>query len=157
MSSRIGLTLACLASLAVFGGACGGNNDATSANEDMGPKAEYIAEADATCARQTRKIRRLIGPYTKGRSYAELRPTEATAMVRKVLAPSLGYEVRSVRILVLPEQYVGRVLHFLAVWQQAVDKAEKNPVAFIYARKPFAEDERLARKFGFRICGSFSP
>ncbi len=75
-------------------------------------------------------------------------------MVRNVLAPQLGYEIRSVRALVLPEKYVGQVQHFLAVWQQAVDEAEKDPVAFIHETKPFAEDERLAREFGFEVCGS---
>ncbi|HKB52257.1 MAG TPA: hypothetical protein VKC63_12635 [Solirubrobacterales bacterium] len=149
MSSRraLGGVAGFLCAAALVGGCGSGDSEPT-------PKSEYIEEADATCARQTRKIHRLIVPYTEGKGYAHLSAPEAKKMVRKVLAPALGYEVRSVRILVLPEKYVPRVLHFLDVWQQGVDKAEADPVAFIHAKEPFAEDERLAREFGFEICGS---
>lgn len=122
---------------------CGGSGDEP-AKADVDPaKASYIEEADATCARQSKKIQRLIAPYED--------PSE---MVHRALAPAMGFEIRSVRALVLPEKYVQEVLDFLEVWQRVVDQAEKDPTAFVRAENPFAEPERLARDFGFEVCGS---
>jgi hypothetical protein len=150
-SGRRSLVLAAvLVGLAALLGGCGGSGSA-----DVDPaKASYIEEADATCTEQSEEIKRLIAPYTDDGDYADLTEPEASEMVKETLAPAMGYEIRSVRAIGLPQEYVPEVLRALEVWQQVVDQAEKDPLAFVRAENPFAEPERLARDFGFEVCGS---
>jgi hypothetical protein len=143
-----------LIALTALVGSCGSADD-DSANADIDPaKASYIEEADATCTEQSAEIRRLIAPYTNNGDYADLTEPQASEMVKEALAPAMGFEIRSVRAIVLPQKYVSEVLRFLEVWQQVVDQAEKNPLAFVREQNPFAKPERLARDFGFEVCGS---
>ena len=149
---------------AVFLAGCGGGSGSATATEadsiaatSQGEitKAEYIEEADEACARQRRKLRGLISPYLQGRGLSKLSPSLAARMMRKTLGPAMSYEIRRVRIIVLPKRDVEQVLEFLATWQEIVDEGERRPADFVRAGNPLAKSERLAREYGFKICGAF--
>ena len=114
-------------------------------------RAAYVEEADARCRRIARRIRREVDPYLRR---AEDSPRAAAEMVEE-MAPRVEYEIRAIRILVLPSRDVEDVLAFLSAWYDDVQRAKRDPVAFVDAEQPFPEAERLAREFGFEDCGTF--
>jgi hypothetical protein len=114
-------------------------------------RAAYVEEADARCERITERIRREIGPYLRR---AEGSPRAAAELV-EAMAPRVEYEVRAIRILVLPNRDVEEVLAFLSAWVDEVHAAKRDPVAFVEAEQPFPEAVERAREFGFEYCGTF--
>lgn len=113
-------------------------------------RAAYVEEADARCRRIARRIRREIDPYLRR---AEDSPRAAAELV-EAMAPLVEYEVRAIRILVLPNRDVEEVLAFLSAWYDDVQQAKRDPVAFAEAAQPFPEAVKLARRFGFEDCGT---
>lgn len=113
-------------------------------------KADYIEETDGYCRRLRRRIRKEVRPYVLK---APSSPKASAEFVR-VLKPRMEFEIRRVRSIVLPERDVETVLHFLDVWGDVLKRAERDPVAFVRATSPFAESEKLARQYGFKVCGS---
>ena len=83
------------------------------------------------------------------RSQAEL----AAAIVNRVMTPRMEHEIRTVRAYVLPPENVDQALRFLQAMQDVVDRAQKEPLAFVRATRPFAKPEQLGREFGFKVCG----
>jgi len=148
---------AALLAFAVLFVGCGDDDPAANAvpgpsGEEEVTKASYIAQGDAACTTQNERIRDAIQPYL---DRLEQTPDEAVAneMVRRVLAPRMEYEIRTVRAYVLPPENVDQALAFLAAMQDVVERAKKDPLAFAEASRPFAKPERLGREFGFEVCG----
>lgn len=134
---------------------CGGGDSEDRTDDADTATAAYIRKADGTCSRQSLKIRQRRVSYLEEQARRGVpRATIDTKVVNRVLAPALGYEIRSVRAIVLPPKDVKPVLAFLQSWQNVVYRAEKHPIAFVRSQQPFAKPERLARAFGFRVCGS---
>lgn len=156
---RLGIALIVVL-VPVLSAGCGGDSsaregasDASGSQSDPG-KTAYIGRADHVCTRLRAKIRREVAPYLTGQSMQDLRPAAAKQMVRTVLVPELGYEIRSVRLIILPQRYVDQVLEFLGAWQEVADDAEGDPVGFVRDPNPLAKPEKLARAFGYEVCGS---
>jgi hypothetical protein len=140
----------------VAAGGCGsGDGDASGASaQKSAAEQSYIREADQVCSKQRAEIRDMRARYQRAVAARGVAEQPMAEGLIKTLAPALGYEVRSVRVLVLPRADVDRVLRILATWQQQIDHAEAHPESFVSASKPFARAERMAREFGFRVCGS---
>jgi hypothetical protein len=113
-------------------------------------RAAYIEEADARCRRIARRIRREVDPYLRR---ADASPRAAAELVEE-MAPRVEYEVRAIRILVLPNRDVEEVLAFLSAWVDDVQRAKRDPVAFVEAEGPFPQAEKRARRFGFEDCAA---
>jgi len=114
-------------------------------------RAAYIEETDGFCRRMSRRIHDELAPYE--RRVGNPPDPEASAKLVEVMAPREEFAMRRVRSIVLPNRDVEAVLHFLDVWRDEVDRAKRDPVAFVEAEPPFPEAERLARQFGFEDCG----
>jgi len=113
-------------------------------------RAAYVEEADARCRRIADRIRREVDPYLRR---AEDSPRAAGELVA-AMAPRVEYEVRAIRILVLPQRDVEEVLAFLSAWVDEVHEAKRDPVAFVEGGQSFPNAERLARRFGFQDCAA---
>lgn len=116
-------------------------------------RAAYVEEADARCRRIGERIEAELEPYRRrlGRSASAAASAELVA----AMAPRVEYEIRAIRILVLPRRDVEEVLRFLSVWREEVERAKRDPVAFLEAEQPFPEAVARARRFGFEYCGTF--
>jgi hypothetical protein len=115
-------------------------------------RAAYIEETDGYCRRLTARIERELAPYRR-RLNGGSRAAAAERLVA-VMAPRVEFEIRTVRSIVLPERDVEEVLRMLSAWDDEVQRAKRNPLAFVEAEPPFPEAERLARRYGFRDCGA---
>lgn len=136
------------------GGTAGTGTDAAATAGKSKAEREYIQEADAVCAKQRGEIRRMQRRYRRAAAARGLTGRRMAAGLVKTIAPALGYEVRSVRVLVLPRSDIDAVLRVLDSWQRQIEDAEVDPEGFVSASNPFARTERMAREFGFRVCGS---
>lgn len=114
-------------------------------------RAAYVEEADARCRRLDRRIDGEIDRY---RRRAATSPRAAAELV-EAMAPRVEYEIRAIRILVLPSRDVPAVLDFLSTWYDEVQEAKRDPVAFAEAEQPFPRAVKAAREFGFEYCGNF--
>lgn len=134
---------------------CGDGGESSGATGPGGEisKTEYIKEADETCAKENQQIQQALTPYYEKGVTGDSQVAVAKEMVHKVLAPRAMYEIRSIRSIVLPVSDVEQVLQVLASMQTVVEGAEKDPVAFVHAERPFAKSERLGAEYGFRVCG----
>jgi hypothetical protein len=150
--------LCALLLLALFAG-CGdaGGDDPPSKQERRQAayeeeRAAYVEEADARCRRISERIEGELEPY---RSRLGSAPSAAaSAKFVAEMAPRVEYEVRAIRILVLPQRDVEEVLAFLSAWVDDVQEAKRDPVAFLEAEQSFPDAERLARRFGFQDCAA---
>lgn len=130
----------------------GANIASVPATTEEVTKARYIEQGDAACARHNRKIQREVQAYLRDAGQSS-QAKVADEIVNRVLVPRMGHEIRTVRAYVLPPENVNGALRVLAAMQTVVDRAEKDPVAFLGEGQPFAKAERLAREFGFKVCG----
>jgi hypothetical protein len=114
-------------------------------------KAAYIEETDGYCRRLSERIEAELEPYERRLG----NPPRAAASARlvEVMAPRVEFEIRRVRSIVLPRRDVKEVLRFLSAWYDEVQRAKRDPVAFVEAEPPFPQAEALARRFGFEDCG----
>ena len=136
---------------------CGGGDDPPSKQERQQAayeeqRAAYVEEADARCRRISERIEGELEPYRRQLG----NPSSASASTKFVeeMAPRVEYEVRAIRILVLPNRDVEEVLAFLSAWGDDVQRAKRNPAAFVEAEGSFPEAEKLARRFGFEDCAA---
>lgn len=155
MARLLSAMLVALLGLAPLTG-CGDDGDDPPSKQEMRQaayeerRAAYVEEADARCRRIAQRIRREIDPYLRR---AEDSPRAAAELV-EAMAPRVEYEVRAIRILVLPNRDVEEVLAFLSAWYDDVQRAKRDPVAFVEAEGSFPEAEKLARRFGFEGCAA---
>lgn len=137
---------------------CGGDGDDPPSKQERQQaayeeqRAAYIEEADARCRRISERIEGELEPYRRQLDS----PASASASAKFVeeMAPRVEYEVRAIRILVLPNRDVEEVLAFLSAWVDEVHEAKRDPVAFVEAEGVFPEAEKLARRFGFEDCAA---
>jgi hypothetical protein len=118
-------------------------------------RAAYVEEADARCRRLTSRIADELAPYE--RRLGDPPAARASRALVEFMAPRVEYEIRAIRILVLPNRDVEEVLAVLSAWVDDVQRAKRDPVAFVEAGQAFPEAERLARRFGFRDCAAPLP
>ena len=116
-------------------------------------RAAYVEEADARCRRITERIEGELEPYRRRLDASS--SAAASAKFVAAMAPRVEYEVRAIRILVLPQRDVEEVLAFLSAWVDEVHEAKRDPVAFVEGGQSFPEAVKLARRFGFEYCGTF--
>lgn len=150
-------TLAVLVAISLLAG-CGGDDDGGKPSKEERQqaayekeRAAYVEEADARCRRIARRIQGELASYQRRASDS---PRAAAALVAE-MAPRVEYEIRAIRILVLPPRDVPEVLRFLSTWYDEVQEAKRDPVAFVEADQPFPEAVSRARDFGFEYCGTF--
>ncbi|HYP56568.1 MAG TPA: hypothetical protein VEQ41_09775 [Solirubrobacterales bacterium] len=150
------LQLALVASMALGPIAGCGGDEGPPSKEERGQaayereRAAYVEEADARCRRIDRRIHREIEPVLRRATDS---PRAAARLVEE-MAPRVEYEIRAIRILVLPQRDVPEVLDFLSAWYDDVQEAKRDPTAFVEAGQPFPDGQRLARRFGFQVCAA---
>jgi hypothetical protein len=152
---RIAAMVVVLAALVLGCGDDRGDNESTTFKpETTGgvTKAKFIKQGDAACSRHNEQIQRKAQALLRDAgesSQAEL----AAEIVNRVMAPRMEHEIRTVRAYVLPPEDVDQALRVLQAMQGVVDRAQKDPFAFVRTTRPFAKPEQLGEDFGFKVCG----
>lgn len=155
MARLLSATLVALLATALLAGCGDDGGDPPSKQEKRQAayeeqRAAYVEEADARCMRIADRIRREVDFHL---TRAEDSPRAASKLVEE-MAPRVEYEIRAIRILVLPNRDVKEVLAFLSAWYDDVQRAKRDPTAFVEDGQSFPEAERRARRFGFEDCAA---
>jgi hypothetical protein len=135
------------------GGSSGGDTEVTVSSMS---KAEFIKKADAVCKKGSEAITADYGEFLREHKGVK-NPTEAlfSELVDRVVAPNLEREVEEIRALGAPKGQEARVEAVLAAVERSLTTAEEEPRNVINDMpKVFGEADKVAKQYGFRVCGS---
>lgn len=126
---------------------CGGDSE-----EDTQPKAQYIKQADAVCGktegRQNALVKEVLKePKIKNERKAFTRTVEIAGI------PPLQKQVEELEDLAPPEPGAEEAEAFLTEFKNALGEVEEDPPSISEAPNPFEKAEKMAKEFGFKVCG----
>lgn len=111
--------------------------------------ADFIAEADAICAKGDDQINKAAESLGQNASEAD-----QVKFVKAVVVPSIQSQIDDVRALGDPDTGADELSTFLDDSESALDKLESDPAAVFGGDDPFADVETQAKELGLEECGS---
>jgi hypothetical protein len=116
-------------------------------------KKQFIKQSDKICLATQRQADQLAGQYF-GALPAGQDPDLATLTAFwEAYAPVVEGEIDDLRALKEPNADRKKVKQLLKAVQSGVDTVTDDP-AVLFTGTPFANADRLARAYGFKVCGT---
>lgn len=137
---------------------CGGDSDTGTTSAAPLPKAEFIKRADAICAQHLEETRTKFLAY--GKSVAKAGETAAereghiAVVAETIVAPELRQEIADIRALGVPEGDQGKVEAILVAIEGGITKVIAQPRRAVEGSGALEPAGRLARAYGFQVCGT---
>jgi len=126
--------------------ACGGSDDSS----DAPTKAEFIAQADAICAKGddeiTAKVKEQFGDKDPNKD-------EANAFVTDEVVPNIEQQATDLRKLTPPEGDEEEFNALLDSLDEGLSKINDDPAAAFGQSNPLADANEKAQAYGFTSCG----
>jgi hypothetical protein len=148
--------LAALAAISMIVAGCGGGGDSTDSTSSL-TKAAFIKQGNAICAEGNEEIEEGFEEFAEENNLPKNKqPSKAqlTEVVEEVVLPAVEDQVESIRDLGLPREGGEEADEVLKAAEAAVEEAEEDPTKLASEKgDPFAEANKLARKFGLTTCG----
>lgn len=135
------------------GGGAGSGGDESSAQDEGESNAQFIAEANAICAKGTSEIQGQMQSYLTRKVSKGEESVVQGEIVNEVVAPVLEGEIEDIRALGLPPGDEEQVEAIFTAMQAVIDQASDDPPAFMQQKEPFEEPEGLAKSYGLSACG----
>ncbi len=160
MSKRLAALLFGALAIAVVVAGCGSSSNESSSSIT---KAELIKKGDAICAKAEKKNEGEFEEFAEENGLSEKKePTEAQneEIATSILLPSVSGQLEDIRALGAPEGEEEQVDEILETVEGEVEEAEAEPSLLFEAEEekggesPFASGNRMAREYGFKVCGS---
>ncbi len=155
MSKPFIALLAALAAISMIVAGCGGG-DSTDSTSSL-TKAAFIKQGNAICAEGNKEIEEGFEEFAEENNLPKnKRPSKAqlTEVVEEVVLPAVEDQVESIRDLGLPSESSKEADEVVKAAEAGVEKAEEDPSSLASEKgDPFAEANKLARKFGLTTCG----
>jgi hypothetical protein len=127
-------------------------------------KAEFIKKADAACAKGKKQVETEFAAYLKKNKIKEIpEAKEAKAqaagreaeVIETIALPALQQQVDEIRALGFPDGEEDQVEPFLDAVEEGIEKIEEDPQAFFSgADEVFGKADKLAVKYGLKVCGN---
>lgn len=138
---------------------CGGSDSSSTAATDGGSstgdggstlsKAEFIKQADALCAKNNTTMAKEAETFTPS---SGAKPAEVEEeLVTEIYAPGIGNQAEEIASLGAPSGDEEEVEAIVEAIEAGTETAEEDPSTF--AQGAFAESTKLARAYGFEVCG----
>lgn len=140
----------CLLATAMIAAGCGGGSSGSSLS-----KPRFIQLADALCEETREEIARRYQLAAEANPGPDGRPRATPeALIESAALPPVRKQAQTLTGLNPPEaEDVHAVVEMI---EEVVDDLESDPrLALSGAGRPFAKAERVARQYGFRVCGQF--
>jgi maltose-binding protein MalE len=160
LSKRLITTLAGVVAIAVIAAGCGSSSDDSSSSSDEGAslsKAEFIKEGDAICEKGNQSIESEAEEFAEENGIDVEKPTtaEQEEVVSDVVGPGIATEAEEIGALGAPSGEEAEVEAIVAAVEAGAEEAEENPSSIVEVEGggPFAEANKLANNYGFKICG----
>jgi hypothetical protein len=162
LSKRLIAAFAGVVAIAAILAGCGSSNDSSSgstqstAGTAAPTKAEFIKQADAICEKANKGTEAEFAAYVKKLNLPpNKKPTTAQQeeLITAVALPAIAAQAKELGELSPPSGEEGKVNAIVEGIAKAVEKTEANPSTVFGRRGPFAEVNKLAKDYGFTVCG----
>jgi len=141
-------------------GCGGGSDDGNGITASSLSKAEFIAKADAICAKGQKQVERNFGAFAKKTKLnvqqVTKNPTKAqvNGLVHAVLIPAIEQEVTEIRALGAPAGDEDKIEAMLDATEEGIATAEDLPRTVLEETSvAFGVGSRLAKEYGLTVCG----
>jgi hypothetical protein len=159
LSKRLIAMLFGVLAIAVIAAGCGSSSSEESTSSLT--KAEFIKRGDAICAKANKENEAEFEEFAKEHNLSKNKePSEAVQeeVATTVLLPSVSKQLEDIRALGAPSGEEEQVDEILETVEGEVEEGEEEPSSLLGAEEeeevsPFAEGNKMAREYGFKVCG----
>lgn len=150
--------LACIAAslaIAAFASGCGGGGSGEADSSAL-TKAELIKQGDAICKKAIKREEAGLGAaYAEQKSHAsQNKAKQEEELIVSVALPAVAAEANELGALSASSSEEEKISAIAEELQGAIAKAEQNPALVMEgASGPFVQFDKLAKDFGFKVCG----
>jgi hypothetical protein len=117
-------------------------------------KKQFIKQADKICAAGDKANNALAEQYF-GNLPKNAKPDPATVTAFWAAAkPGLVDQINAIDALAEPKADHKQVAKILAAVRAAIKKVDADPNAALSSNSAFSKADKLARQYGFKVCGS---
>jgi hypothetical protein len=134
---------------------CGGGDESSASGSIS--KEEFIAKADAVCAKTNKQMEAALGKFlTSGEQITNLSKADNERFVTKVLIPNLEKEIEEIKGLGVPAEDEERAKAMVAALEEGLETAEADPEALAASSSDivYGIASRLAGEYGLKVCSS---
>jgi len=151
---RHGLLTAGLIGLALFAAGCGGSSSSSSSSTATSAastitKAQFIARANAICAKDDPQLSEATAKLSTLRS-----PAALAAAVRSTFVPAIESQVQEIHALGTPSGEAAQTAALLHLVQADVNKLMAHPA--LVSTDVFADFAKVAHPYGLTSCAPLS-
>lgn len=134
--------------------ALGGSAGATAATKNL-TKDELIRTGDNVCRQADELLGDLDSSFFVDLPVDDVPDADTLDAFAAELEPIVQQEIDSIRALAPPPSDKKRITKLLDAAQRGLDKIADDPSLVLEAGpNPFAKADRLARRYGFEVCGA---
>jgi hypothetical protein len=138
-------------------GSSSGDSSSTAANtsEAKAPpltKAQFIKRGDAICAKADKEQSAKVAIFVKGHLKAQSSKAAQNQMVLVAGLPPIQTEWEELAALSPPKHDEAKIEAIVNGIKAAAAKAEEKPESVLEFPTPFAQVDKLAGKYGFKVC-----
>jgi hypothetical protein len=148
--------IAVLVALAALVAGCGGGDDTTDETVTL-TKAEFIKQGDAICKQGNEEIEEGFEDFAEENDVPKNKEPsneQGVEIVETVILPNVQQQAEEIRELGAPEGDEEQVDELVTSLEDAVAEGEDDPeILFNDDTDPFAEVNRQATAYGFKVCG----
>jgi len=137
------MMLALLATVALVGAGCGGDDEEAEALT----KAEFIEQGNAICAEGNKEIEAAAQEFPD-----EPSESEVETFASDTLVPNIQEQIDGLRDLGPPEGDEDTVEEITSSAQEALDQVDEDPQLLLSSDDPFNEANDLAEEYGLEEC-----
>lgn len=157
MNKRLIALFACLVPFALIAAGCG-SSDNTESTATALTKAEFLKQGNAICAKGNEEIEEEFETFVKKsnlKKSEEPSNAEKEEIAENILIPKIQQQIDGIRALGAPEGEEEQVEEILDAAEEALNKVEEDPVAFISEEnnQAFEKVNQLSREYGLTVCG----
>jgi hypothetical protein len=154
---RLGAFAATALGIAALAMGCGDSGDDGTATAAPLTKAEFIRQADAICSKGGKESEAELAKFVKEQALPKGATPTAKQIAEagsKILAPGLREQSDELHALGPPAEGADQIDEFLAGIDAAIGQLEENPAEAKSTAKLFADTDKIAQEYGFKVCGN---
>lgn len=149
--------------LAVIAMGCGGGDDEDGSDGGEATasaplsKSEYIKQVDAVCAKGGKESEAEFTRFVKSKAIAkgqQLNADQIAEVGSDILVPALKKQADQIAALEPPPADVDQIDEYFTGIDAAIRELEENPEEAKFTAKLFADTDKIAQKYGFKVCGN---
>lgn len=158
MSKRLITALFGVLAIALVAG-CGGSSDSSGSESSEASssltKAEFVKQGDAICKKGDAAIEEEANEFAAENNIDTKNPTESDQeeVIEQVVGPAIKHQGEEIAELGAPSGEEEEVEAIVSAVETGAEEVEEDPAAILKGKNPLGEAARLAKAYGFKVCG----